>query len=696
MPKFLLYWGAICVMIFGISALLAMRISKKSSSARILETYLVAIGTFSGMTGILWMLFTCLSGGAEKMSGNIVMIIAVSLNALAGMVYAMNEKQLPTESLPGQMQKVGILLGSVNVGMYSGAMALGMFADKLNDDTKAIGFIVCLLVGGCAGLGAAALMIYKEEWLQIAIKALSELQKSKRAQTQTSTPPIPGSPFFKGWLIGTFLAIITSLSTTAAIAYGLENGFSLGSVFFGVAAAAASCLFMVPIAGMFGGMLIGTPLGFGIYSLMLLLNQRMQASETQAERRQHALRQEDDGYVQAVVIPNALRIVSFIVSVLFMIFFMVGLWKIPQFFADRRLNQASSGIQWQFTHGTDARASDVAKTEDGGYVATGFADSKKDRGNGDAWIIKLDANGRQIWEHVFDRKPYDLPQAVRPAADGGYFAAGRSSFANGVKNENWIRKLDAQGQFLWERLFTDPIILLQPTPEGCLVLSGTRPQNAPADILLFRLKQNGGILEKRALTRLTNGANYRIFPDRQDGYVAVGHLNYTEGWAAKITAQGQIAWEHTYGGNDTDILDTMEALPDKGYIVAGRTESSGNGDFDVWVVKLDQQGRAEWGRTFGTRGWDQAEAVAASPDGGYFIAASNGGGRDSDMWLFKLDIQGRLVWERTFGSMAKYTPYAVQLAHDGGYVVAGEKGGQAWIFKIDPEGKSNENRPAMK
>ena len=630
------------------------------------------------------------------MSGNIVMLIAVSLNALAGLVYAMNEKQLPSEYQPRQMQKIGILVGSVNIGMYSGAMALGMSADKLQDDTKVIGFIICLLVGGFAGLCAAAIVLSKEKWLQTITNALSEFQTSKGAQKQFPISSMPGFYFFNGWLIGTLLAIITGLSTTAAIAYGLENGFALENVLLGVIAATASCLFMVPIAGMFGGIFLGIPVGFGIFSLMFLLNQRMQTSETLRKHQQYSLREESGGYFKAVVIPNVLRIISFIASALFMIFIMLGFWKIPGFFVNRRLNQESSEIQWQFTYGTDACASDLIKTKDGGYIATGFADSPKARGNGDAWIIKLDVNGRQIWKHEFNRKPYDLPEFVRQASDGGYFVAGQSSFANGVKNENWLRKLDAQGQFLWERMFNDSISLLQTTPNGCIVISEARSQNAPTNLLFFRLKQNGGIVEKRSLMKITNGTENAIFPDAQDGYVAVGHLNYKQGWVMKFTAQGQKVWEHTYGGSDTDILDTIEILPNNGYLVAGRTKSSGNGYFDVWVIKLDQYGQVEWERTFGTRGWDQAEAVTTSPDGGYFITASKGGGRDSDMWLFKLNKNGQLVWEQTFGSMAKYTPYAVQLAHDSGYVVAGTKDGEAWIFRILPGGKPNENRLAPK
>ena len=222
LPQFLLLWGSILAGILGIFTLLAILISKnqwQSTSHKIIKTYFVALGSFSGVTGLFWLIFTTLSGGAEKMSGNIVMIVAVSLNALAGLVYAMNEKQLPSEYQPHQMQKIGILLGSVNIGMYSGAMALGMSADKLQEDTKVIGFIICLLAGGVAGLCAAAIVLSKEKWLQTITNALSELQTSKGAQKQFPISSIPGFHFFNGWLIGTLLAIITGLSTTAAIAY---------------------------------------------------------------------------------------------------------------------------------------------------------------------------------------------------------------------------------------------------------------------------------------------------------------------------------------------------------------------------------------------------------------------------------------------------------------------------------------------
>ena len=51
-----------------------------------------------------------------------------------------------------------------------------------------------------------------------------------------------------------------------------------------------------------------------------------------------------------------------------------------------------------------------------------------------------------------------------------------------------------------------------------------------------------------------------------------------------------ITWEKTFGGSIGDYADSLIQTADSGYAVAGETYSYGAGDYDFYVIKLDEKG----------------------------------------------------------------------------------------------------------
>ncbi|MCU7548170.1 hypothetical protein OCK74_03550 [Chitinophagaceae bacterium LB-8] len=177
-------------------------------------------------------------------------------------------------------------------------------------------------------------------------------------------------------------------------------------------------------------------------------------------------------------------------------------------------------------------------------------------------------------------------------------------------------------------------------------------------------------------------------------------------------------WRNVYGGTESDEFTAAIPTPDKGYIAVGSTLSN-NGDVsanhgkkDVWVVKVDAEGKKQWQKTYGGSADENGNAIIATPDGGYIIvgrtASSDGdvtskhGGED--VWLVKIDANGNKVWQKTYGGSSYEQAFSIIAASDGGYLVAavtastdGDVSGQhvtpgltgagdAWLFKIDDTG----------
>ena len=57
-------------------------------------------------------------------------------------------------------------------------------------------------------------------------------------------------------------------------------------------------------------------------------------------------------------------------------------------------------------------------------------------------------------------------------------------------------------------------------------------------------------------------------------------------WIGKISADGNLIWEKTFGGNDDDEAASIIKDQYGNFILAGFTRSKGNGLKDIWILKV--------------------------------------------------------------------------------------------------------------
>ena len=87
---------------------------------------------------------------------------------------------------------------------------------------------------------------------------------------------------------------------------------------------------------------------------------------------------------------------------------------------------------------------------------------------------------------------------------------------------------------------------------------------------------------------------------------------------------------------------TIQQTEDGGYIIAGSIYSNENNSQDVWLIKTDSQGTEEWNKTYGGIEWEYGHFVSQTTDGGYIITGSTEsyGNGEKDMLLIKTDSEG--------------------------------------------------------
>ncbi|MBA7665484.1 hypothetical protein ES703_73554 [subsurface metagenome] len=167
-------------------------------------------------------------------------------------------------------------------------------------------------------------------------------------------------------------------------------------------------------------------------------------------------------------------------------------------------------------------------------------------------------------------------------------------------------------------------------------------------------------------------------------------------WLIKTDANGTAQWMLTFGGRGYEEGHFVRTTSDGGYIVVGSTTSTGAGESDVWLIKLDINGRMAWSRTFGGAEWDWGDAVHETTGGGYILVGTtlSFGAGGSDVWLIKTDADGNEEWSRTYGGHSLDFGLSVQPTTDGGYIIAGQTysfgagNGDLWLIKTDSEGQA--------
>ncbi len=163
-----------------------------------------------------------------------------------------------------------------------------------------------------------------------------------------------------------------------------------------------------------------------------------------------------------------------------------------------------------------------------------------------------------------------------------------------------------------------------------------------------------------------------------DGYIAVGQTKSVrpgnlDVWLIKVDQFGNAQWQRTFGGDGDDCGFDVQQTRDGGYIIVGRTGSYGAGEFDVLLIKTLGNGELEWMQTFGGPDDDMGYSVQQTSDGGYILTGCKESEDtiDKQLWLIKTDPKGRLLWDRVFGGGKDDHGRGVIQTSDGCYVVAG-------------------------
>lgn len=163
------------------------------------------------------------------------------------------------------------------------------------------------------------------------------------------------------------------------------------------------------------------------------------------------------------------------------------------------------------------------------------------------------------------------------------------------------------------------------------------------------------------------------------------HFGGKDAWFLMVDENGEFLWEKTLGTANDDEINEVIATAGGDFLAIGTRESDeqlGNGEKDIWLVKLDATGTVLWERTYGSTLNDEGIDIIEFPENsgnyalcGYVRAAdgdvSNHNG-SKDYWVAKVDGDGNLLENHAYGGDKADVPSQMIALPDGGLAIVGE------------------------
>jgi hypothetical protein len=256
--------------------------------------------------------------------------------------------------------------------------------------------------------------------------------------------------------------------------------------------------------------------------------------------------------------------------------------------------------RWLTQFGTAAQdlGAKVATDRDGNIYVTGdtFADLGGPHvGEADAYLVKLDPTGRQLWARQYGSPAGDGARSVAVDTAGNVVIAGQTDGAIGPTNSGnsdaFVVAYDTNGQRRWAQ------------PIGTAAL----------DYAIGVCTDSTGAVY---IAGLTNGS---LGPPNTGGADVL---------VAKLTASGVPEWTRTLGTGGDDQADAI-TVDDTGNLVivgntAGELVAPSAGGNDAVIVSLSPASAVRWTKQFGTPGTDAARGVTISAGRLVVVGQTNG------------------------------------------------------------------------
>ncbi len=291
----------------------------------------------------------------------------------------------------------------------------------------------------------------------------------------------------------------------------------------------------------------------------------------------------------------------------------------------------------------------------------------------DAWLLGLNAEGKMIWNRIVGNKYDDQVNKIVITPKNEIYVAGiTNAIIDSIPGKAWLFKLEADGKNIYNRKLDGREVKgLAVYPDGKAIVCGDayNEQDSVIESFLIRVNENGRKLWSRSYSQ--GGTIYNValnnnnmaFIANETWYFAIdksGYLKWDkivdaeikitavnvasngnivfagikgmQGYAVCCNAQGNQLWETTFDSKNLYKVESITPLADNSVLCAGTTA-----DDKVVILKIDASGNTSPAKVFDLPGGLILNGITPSNGTTAIISATRLSPKQ-DLLIFKLSF----------------------------------------------------------
>ena len=311
------------------------------------------------------------------------------------------------------------------------------------------------------------------------------------------------------------------------------------------------------------------------------------------------------------------------------------------------------------------------------------------------------------WQKIYGEKSDDIAKDVVMLEDGESAVVGSCKSFNAQRSDICVTRLNKEGQTLWRKLLggkkNDKGIGISRSADGNLLILGESKsfKHGGLDLYAAKLSLDGKLLWENNFGGDRDEYAGGIAGTNDGGVLLIGSSESfskkgsQDIYIVRLNKNGKLLTTKTIGGKLNDEAKALTRTSDGNFIMVGSREIKNVGDADFFLMKLNQNGEKIWAKTLGGEYNDILNAVAPTPNGGIITTGKTRSynSTQTDLAIMHFNKAGKLIWFKIYGFNSYDEGNAVTMTKDGNYMVAGATNSMGkgdfdnYILALDAKGK---------
>ena len=299
--------------------------------------------------------------------------------------------------------------------------------------------------------------------------------------------------------------------------------------------------------------------------------------------------------------------------------------------------------------------------------------------------VKKEELYHAVWKKTYGGDDGDIAQGIAALDNGDSVIVGTCQSFGAKQTDICVSRMNDKGEMAWRLMLggekVDEGKAIIRTEDGNLMVLGSTKsyaKNYDRDLYVVKVSPQGNVIWEQSFGGDRDEFAGGIAQTDDGGAIVVGDTTsygkgYKDIYIAKLDKNGKMVSSFVVGGKKEDSAQALTRTKDGNMVLVGYRETGRSRNTDFFIMKIDQNGNKIWSQTYGGDRSDRLNGVTATEDGGIVATGStySYNSENTDLSVMKLNVEGTMLWHKIYGF--KYYEYgnAVSTTADGGVMVAG-------------------------